>query len=90
MLVFDNGQFVCPRYIINFPTKSHWRERSKIEDVEAGLVDLQNVIRDYGIKSIAIPPLGCGNGGLDWNIVRPVIVDALNQFGDMRILIYEA
>lgn len=89
MLVFDNGQFVSPRYIINFPTKGHWRERSKIEDVEAGLVDLQNVIRRYGIKSIAVPPLGCGSGGLDWNIVRPLIVDSLSQFEDVKILIYE-
>lgn len=89
MLVFDNGQFVSPRFIINFPTKSHWRERSKLEDVEAGLVDLQKVIRDYGIKSIAVPPLGCGSGGLDWNVVRPLIVDSLNQFDDVKILIYE-
>ena len=89
MLVYDNGQWATPRYIINFPTKRHWRERSKIEDVEAGLFDLQNVIRDYGIKSIAVPPLGCGSGGLDWNVVRPLIVDSLSQFGDVKILIYE-
>lgn len=89
MLVFDNGQFVSPRYIINFPTKGHWRESSKIEDVEAGLVDLQNVICNYEIKSIAVPPLGCGSGGLDWNVVRPMIVDSLNQFEDVIILIYE-
>jgi O-acetyl-ADP-ribose deacetylase (regulator of RNase III) len=89
MLVYDNGQFVNPRYIINFPTKGHWRESSKIEDVEAGLVDLQNVIRNYGIKSIAVPPLGCGSGGLDWNVVRPLIVDSLSQFDDVKVLIYE-
>jgi O-acetyl-ADP-ribose deacetylase (regulator of RNase III) len=89
MLVFDNGQFVSPRYIINFPTKSHWREKSKLEDVQAGLVDLQKVIPDYGIQSIAVPPLGCGSGGLNWNIVRPLIVNSLSQFEDVKILIYE-
>ena len=89
MLVHDNGQFVSPRYIINFPTKRHWREPSRIEDVEAGLIDLQSVIRAYGITSIAVPPLGCGSGGLDWNVVRPLIVDALNQFDAVKILIYE-
>ena len=89
MLVFDHGQFVNPRFIVNFPTKSHWREKSKLEDVKAGLVDLQKVIREYRIKSIAIPPLGCGSGGLDWNIVRPMIVDSLSQFDDVHVLIYE-
>ena len=89
MLVYDNGQFINPRYIINFPTKRHWRERSKIEEVEAGLIDLQNVIRGYGIKSIAVPPLGCGSGGLEWNVVRPLIVDSLSQFDDVKIWVYE-
>ncbi len=89
MLVHDNGQFTQPRYIVNFPTKSHWREKSKLEDVQAGLADLERVIREYGIRSIAVPPLGCGSGGLDWNIVRPLIVDSLSQFSDARILIYE-
>lgn len=89
MFVHDNGQFIQPRYIINFPTKGHWREKSKLEDVKAGLVDLERVIRDYGIKSIAVPPLGCGSGGLDWNIVRPLIVNSLNQFEDVQILVYE-
>lgn len=89
MLVFDNGQFVSPRYIINFPTKTHWREKSKLEDIQAGLADLQKVIHDYGIQSIAVPPLGCGNGGLDWNLVRPMIVAALSQFDAVKILVYE-
>jgi len=89
MFVYDNGQFIQPRYIINFPTKSHWREKSKLEDVQAGLVDLERVIRQYEIKSIAVPPLGCGSGGLDWRIVRSMIVNALSQFENVRILIYE-
>ena len=57
--------------------------------MEAGLIDLQRVIRDYGMHSIAIPPLGCGSGGLDWKVVRPLIVQALSQFQEVRILIYE-
>ena len=89
MLVFDSGQLANPRYIINFPTKGHWRERSKIEDVEAGLVDLERVIRDYEIGSVAVPPLGCGSGGLDWNLVRPLIVNSLSQFANVKIFIYE-
>ena len=89
MLVNDNGQFINPRYIINFPTKRHWREPSRVEDIKAGLVDLQSIIRAYEITSIAVPSLGCGNGGLDWKIVRPLIVNALNQFDAVKILIYE-
>ena len=62
-----------PKYIINFPTKRHWKEKSKIEDIESGLKSLIKEIKRLGIKSIAVPPLGCGNGGLDWDEVRPLI-----------------
>jgi len=89
MLIFDHGQFVTPRFIINFPTKSHWRENSRLEDIEVGLADLQKVIRGYGIKSIAVPPLGCGSGGLDWDVVRPLIIDALGGFEDVQVFLYE-
>ena len=89
MLVYDNGQFVTPRYIINFPTKEHWRERSKVEYIEAGLRDLQRVVRDYGIKSIAVPPLGCGSGGLDWDVVYPMIVESLSSLDDVQVYLYE-
>ena len=77
MFVFDNGQLTKPRWIVNFPTKGHWRSRSRLQDVEAGLDDLRSVIADLGISSIAIPPLGCGNGGLDWADVRSLITDRL-------------
>ena len=60
-----------PRWIINFPTKRHWRQRSRMEDIDSGLIDLAATIHKEGILSIAIPPLGCGNGGLDWRQVRP-------------------
>jgi O-acetyl-ADP-ribose deacetylase (regulator of RNase III) len=73
MFVFDAGQLLKPRWIINFPTKGHWRSNSKLVDVACGLDDLRRVIDELGIGSIAVPPLGCGNGGLDWGDVRPLI-----------------
>lgn len=89
MLVFETGQLTSPRYIINFPTKRHWRGKSRMEDIEAGLADLQKVIRETGIRSIAIPPLGSGLGGLDWTEVRPRIEEALRGFNDLRIVIFQ-
>ncbi len=71
MHVYDRGQMFNPRYIINFPTKRHWKGKSKIADIKAGLDALVEELRNWGIKSIAIPPLGCGYGGLDWDDVRP-------------------
>ena len=65
MFVFETGQLTLPRFIINFPTKHHWRGKSRIEDIDVGFVDLVNVIRDKGIRSIAIPPLGAGLGELE-------------------------
>lgn len=88
MFVFDNGQLTRPRWIVNFPTKGHWRSRSRLEDVEAGLEDLRSVITELGITSIAIPPLGCGNGGLDWNIVRPLIEDTLQGLAQAEVYLF--
>jgi O-acetyl-ADP-ribose deacetylase (regulator of RNase III) len=79
VLVYPTGFVTHPRFIINLPTKRHWRARSRIEDIESGLKALVEEIRRLGIRSIAIPPLGCGNGGLDWSDVRPRIVEALAQ-----------
>ncbi len=89
MFVFETGQLTPPRFIVNFPTKRHWRGKSRIEDIEAGLIDLVRVIRDKGIRSIAIPPLGAGLGGLDWNQVRPRIERALAELEDVQVLVYE-
>ncbi len=81
MFVFDNGQLARPCWIVNFPTKGHWRSRSRISDLEAGLDDLRAVIAELKITSIALPPLGCGNGGLNWADVRPLIEDKLQGLG---------
>ncbi len=87
--VFDLGGLVGgPRWIINFPTKGHWRADSRMTDIEAGLKDLVATIRKLRIRSIAIPPLGCGNGGLDWNEVRPRIEAALGEVPEVEALVY--
>lgn len=89
MDVHDLGGLVGgPRWIINFPTKGHWKAKSRIEDVESGLKDLIATIRDLGIKSIAVPPLGCGNGGLPWNEVKPLIEDAFAQVPSVEVLLF--
>src|ERR1043165_9802830 len=77
MLIVETGQRINPRWVINFPTKRHWRGKSRIEDIDAGLAALVTDIRRFGMTSIAIPPLGCGLGGLDWADVRPRIERAL-------------
>jgi O-acetyl-ADP-ribose deacetylase (regulator of RNase III) len=87
--VHETQQIILPKYIINFPTKRHWKGASKIEDITLGLVDLKKVIGDYNINSIAIPPLGAGLGGLDWQIVKGEIVAALGEIGDVKVIIYE-
>ncbi|KPG00029.1 Appr-1-p processing protein [Rhodopseudomonas sp. AAP120] len=77
-----------PKWIINFPTKQHWRNPSKIEWIKDGLNDLVRFIREHEIKSIALPPLGSGNGGLDWKSVRPLIESAMGDL-DVQIIVYE-
>lgn len=89
MFVFETGYLTNPRYIINFPTKRHWKGRSRIEDIEAGLVDLRNVIETRGIRSVAIPPLGSGLGGLDWADVRPRIEAALKDLLNVEVFLFE-
>jgi O-acetyl-ADP-ribose deacetylase (regulator of RNase III) len=89
LFVFDAGGIVLPRYIINFPTKAHWRSASKLEYVDLGLQALVKVIRDRHIRSIAVPPLGAGLGGLEWTRVRESIVRALSPLSDVQILVFE-
>ena len=89
MFVFDTGELTWPRYLINFPTKRHWRGKSRIEDIEAGLVALVAEIRARNIHSIAIPPLGSGLGGLDWAEVRPLIEQAFSSLPAVEVLVFE-
>lgn len=89
MFMFETGTLTHPRFIVNFPTKRHWRSRSRIEDVETGLAALVAEVEERGIQSIAIPPLGCGLGGLDWADVRPLIERAFEDLSDVRTLVFE-
>jgi O-acetyl-ADP-ribose deacetylase (regulator of RNase III) len=89
MLVIETGRLTNPRFIINFPTKRHWRGKARIEDIEVGLTALVEEIRRHGIQSIAIPPLGAGLGGLDWQEVRLRIDRALREVEDVRVLVFE-
>jgi O-acetyl-ADP-ribose deacetylase (regulator of RNase III) len=89
MFVTESRELFGPRWIINFPTKTHWRVNTKIEWVEEGLEDLVRVIRARNIRSIAIPPLGCGNGGLNWQDVRPLIESALGELDGVNAIVYE-
>ncbi|MBL7139258.1 MAG: macro domain-containing protein [Bacteroidales bacterium] len=76
------------RYIINFPTKTHWKSPSRIEYIREGLQDLKKVINSLSIRSIALPPLGCGNGGLDWTLVKKEIEASLSDI-NADIFVYE-
>lgn len=89
MFTFMRKSQSNPKYIINFPTKQHWKDPSKIEFIDTGLEDLVRVIPYLSIKSIAIPPLGCGLGGLEWSVVLPKIKEAMMNLNDVDILIYE-
>jgi O-acetyl-ADP-ribose deacetylase (regulator of RNase III) len=89
VFVHETGSLLNPRLIINFPTKRHWRNPSLLEDIEAGLKDLVRVIRDYHIQSIALPPLGCGLGGLSWNSVRALMENWLGKLSDVHIVIFK-
>ncbi|HEY0231073.1 MAG TPA: macro domain-containing protein [Dokdonella sp.] len=89
MFVCDLGALATPKYIINFPTKEHWRGRSKIAYIRAGLLDLVEQIRSLNISSIAVPPLGAGNGGLAWDEVRPVIEEAFRELPDVEVKLFE-
>lgn len=89
MLIHDNGALLNPRYIVNFPTKRHWRGNSRIEDIAAGLKTLVADVQQLKITSIAIPPLGCGLGGLQWTDVRPLIENAFAALPNVRVLLFE-
>ena len=87
----------CPRYVVNFPTKRHWRQASRLEDIEHGLADLKRMLKFYRnvepetltIRSIAVPPLGCGLGGLSWSDVRPLLLSHLEGIKGVNVFVYE-
>lgn len=89
MFVTETRRLDKPRWIINFPTKKDWRHPSKLEYVRLGLTDLVRVIRERGMRSVALPPLGCGNGGLDWFQVKQAIEGALEDLTDVETLVYQ-
>ena len=89
MFVFELKQTTGPRYIINFPTKRHWRGKSRMADIDAGLQALTEEIRSRGIRSVALPPLGSGLGGLDWLDVRERIQAVLENLPEVKITVFE-
>ena len=87
--VFDLNRLENPRYVINFPTKKHWKSKSHLEYIESGLGALIEELRGRDIRSVAMPPLGCGLGGLQWEDVRQQIEEAFRELPDVRVLLYE-
>src|SRR5690606_26552523 len=88
MNIFETGQVVGPQYIINFPTKRHWKSNSCIEDIRLGLSALSEEIQTRKIQSVALPPLGCGLGGLRWASVRPLIEAALGDLESVNVVVF--
>lgn len=87
MFVTYTGSPTNPRAIINFPTKGHWSSRSSIIDIAGGLQALRRFLIDDETRSVAIPKLGCGLGGLNWDDVRPSIEAALGDL-DLRVVLF--
>lgn len=90
VFVFETGSACNPRYIINFPTKQHWRGKSEMEYIQSGLASLVKKIDEHNIRSIALPALGCGLGGLNWDEVRQQIEDAfLGKLEDVQVTVFK-
>jgi len=91
VFIFDRGSLLdqCnPRYLVNFPTKNHWREKSKLSYIDEGLDDFVKQLIKFDIKSVALPPLGCGNGGLPWDDVRALIEEKLSSVDGIDFIVY--
>lgn len=91
MYIFDRGDLFnesTPRYLINFPTKNHWREKSKLTYIYDGLDDFVKQLKIYNIKSVTLPPLGCGNGGLQWAEVKGAIEEKLSHIDGIDFYVY--
>lgn len=89
MFVHARNAVMGPKWVINFPTKEHWRAKSRMEWIREGLVDLVRVVRDLDIRSIAVPPLGAGQGGLEWAAVRREIDSALSPLEAVEVVVFE-
>lgn len=89
MFIYDTHKLINPRFVINFPTKNHWRSQSELKDIEEGLKSLLIEIQERNIHSIAIPPLGCGLGGLEWHDVRLLIEKTFSNNADLKVIVFE-
>ena len=89
LLLVDESNLERKKFIINFPTKKHWRNPSKIEYIEEGLKDLVRIIETQKVESMAIPALGCGLGGLEWANVRLLLEKYLSNLEGIEIIIFE-
>lgn len=89
MFIYNAGALATPNYIVNFPTKKHWKGKSQVKYIQDGLKDLIEQIKILKISSIAVPPLGCGNGGLDWEQVKPLIINAFSAIPDVEVRLFE-
>jgi O-acetyl-ADP-ribose deacetylase (regulator of RNase III) len=89
MFVTETAELIGAQWIVNFPTKQHWREKSQMVWIDEGLADLRRFILENNIKSIAIPPLGAGNGGLEWQAVKVKIEKKLADLTGVEILVFE-
>jgi O-acetyl-ADP-ribose deacetylase (regulator of RNase III) len=90
VFIFDRSESLSARYIVHFPTKNHWRDSSRLEDISTGLESLLSELRRLQIASIAMPALGCGLGGLDWPEVKETISNVfLESSVDVRVQVYE-
>tara|TARA_R110000796_G_scaffold37003_1_gene93658 strand:- start:4425 stop:4916 length:492 start_codon:yes stop_codon:yes gene_type:complete len=89
MFVTETGELIGPRWIINFPTKQHWRAKSQMQWIIDGLAELRRFIEEHKVISVAVPALGAGNGGLSWHDVRPHIEQALGDLQGVEIMIFE-
>jgi len=94
VFIFDTGDLFddpkkIQRYLINFPTKDHWRSKSKMSYIEEGLDDLLVKLGNLNIKSVALPPLGCGNGGLNWGQVKSLLEEKLSKIQSIDFHIYD-
>lgn len=86
--VWSTGSLLSPLAIINLPTKKHWRSRSRLEHIDASLASMADAVVEGGFRSIAMPPPGCGNGGLDWVDVKPLVAKHLGKLTDVDVQVY--